>query len=87
MKYSELLKKSKEAINLIKVPFKVKKAKKSLELKIAEAEDEISDGDLAVQEEKSSHPPNWDRIIDKTDERDLLARKLKLLNELKDELF
>jgi hypothetical protein len=87
MKLSELLKAGKEKIEDLKVPFKVKEAKLGLETKINAIELKIAEGENAVQEEKSKFPLDYDKIIKKMDEKELLQRQLKQLQALQSELF
>ena len=70
------------------IPFKVRKAEKSLELKIIEAEADIASKEVAIQTlvtEKTEI--NYDDLINSIDRKELQERKLKQLNELKDQLF
>ncbi len=85
--YEKLLAMGKDAIAAIELPFKVKKEKKNLELKILELEQVIAQNDLAIQQEKSSSPINWDKLIEAINKRDLNDRKLTQLNALEDEMF
>jgi len=85
--YQELLSKGKEAIAALELPFKVKKEKKNLEMKILELEQQIAKDELTIQEQKSSCPINWDKLIDAIDSKSLNDRKLKQLKELETELF
>lgn len=87
MKYKELIAKTKELIEKAQVPFKNAKTEKELELKIIEVESEIATQEFKVEEQKSKHPIDWNIIIDGIDELDLKKRKLKLLNQLQQELF
>lgn len=87
MKYQELILKGKEALDALKAPFIAKKAHKDLEVKILDIEQAIAQADLTIQEQKSSHPVNWDKLIDAIDSKDLLSRKLKQLQEVETELF
>lgn len=85
--YSQLLSKGKEAIAALELPFKVKKEKKNLEMKILELEQEIAKDDLTIQEQKSASPINWEKLIDALDKKALNSRKLKQLQDLETELF
>lgn len=87
MKYIDLIKKGKEALDAIKAPFIAAKAEKDLEVKILDIQQKIAESDLTIQEEKSKNPTNWDLVVDKLDNKDLLGRSLKQLQELKEELF
>ena len=85
--YRELLAKGKEAIAALELPFKIKKEKKNLEMKILELEQEIAKNELTVQEQKSANPINWDKLISSIDTVELSKRKLKQLEKLQEELF
>ena len=49
--YKDLLGKSKEVIAALELPFKVKKEKKNLEMKILELEQEIAKDELTIQDQ------------------------------------
>jgi hypothetical protein len=87
MKYTDLLSKGKEAIAALELPFKVRKERKQLEMKILELEQEIAKCDLTIQEQKSASPVNWDSLISSIDNKALTERKLNQLQELEKELF
>lgn len=85
--YKDLLAKGKEAIAAMELPFKVKKEKKNLEMKILELEQQLSNDDLTIQEQKSANPVDWDSLIKAIDRKSLTERKLKQLQELEKEMF
>jgi len=85
--YSELLSKGKDVIAALELPFKVKKEEKKLEMKILELEQSMATDALTVQEQKSSNPVNWDKLLKAIDQQALNERKLKQLTELQKELF
>ena len=85
--YKDLISKGKEAIAAIELPFKVKKEKKNLEMKILELEQQIAKDELTIQEQKSAQPVNWDNLINAVDTLELNNRKLKQLQALETELF
>ena len=85
--YEQLLSKGKEAIAALELPFKVKKEKKTLEMKILELEQQIAKDELTIQEQKSSNPINWDKLIEAMNNKSLNNRKLNQLQELEKELF
>jgi len=85
--YKELLSKGENAIKALELPFKVKKEKKNLEMKILELEQEVAQDNLTLQEEKSKCPINWDKVIDAIDNLELNKRKLEQLENLQKELF
>ncbi len=86
-KYSELLKMGKEALDLIKIPFEVRKAEKDLEKEVINLEQAIAEQELKIQEAKGTRPLNLRAILDAIDEKDLKERDLKLAQELQKELF
>lgn len=85
--YSKLLKKGKEAVEAMQIPFKVRKAQKDLEMKIIEIEQEIATAELTIEEQQSQHPIDWTKLIDAIDSKELKGRKLKQLKELEGKLF
>jgi hypothetical protein len=85
--YSRLLTKGKEAIATLELPFKVKKERKNLEMKILELEQQIAKDELTIQEQKSAQPINWEALIKAIDSKSLNDRKLLQLQELEKELF
>ncbi len=87
MKYADLLKLGKDAVDAIKAPFKVQKAKKNLESKVIDVEQSIAEAELDVQNAKAKDPIDLDTIVDKIDELDLKKRKLGQLEALQKELF
>ena len=86
-KYSELLKLGKEALDVIKIPFEVRKAEKDMEKEIINYEQKIAEQEMKIQEAKSQRPINLSTILDAIDEKDLLERNLRLASELQKELF
>lgn len=86
-KYSQLLKLGKDAIDLIRIPFEVKKAEKDLEKEIINIEQNIAEQELKIQEAKSQRPLNLRTILNAIDEKDLKERELRLAIELQKELF
>lgn len=85
--YEKLLSKGKEAIAALELPFKVRKEKKNCEMKILELEQQIAKDELTIQEQKSVHPIDWDKLVNAINQRDLNERKLKQLQTLEEELF
>jgi len=85
--YKDLISKGKEAIASIELPFKVRKEKKNLEMKILELEQQIAKDELTIQEQKSKEPVDWDKLINAIDGLQLNNRKLKQLQDLETELF
>lgn len=85
--YEDLLKMGKDAVDALQRPFKVKKEHKNLELKILELESQIAKDDLAIQEQKSANPIDWDTLINAINKKDLNERKLKQLRSLELEMF
>lgn len=87
MKYADILKLGKDALDAIKAPFKVRKAKADLEAKVIVVEQEIAEAELEVQSAKGTDPIDLETIIDKSDTLDLKKRKLGQLKALQEELF
>lgn len=85
--YKDLLAKGKEAVAALELPFKVRKEKKNLEMKILELEQQIAKDELTIQEQKSAHPILWDKLIEALDSQSLNERKLKQLQALETEMF
>lgn len=86
-KYADLLKLGKEALDLIKIPFEVRKAEKDLEKEIINLEQAIAEQDLKIQEAKGKRPLVLKDILNAIDEKDLKERDLRLTQELQKELF
>lgn len=85
--YKDLLKMGKDAVEDLERPFKVRKEKKNLEMKILELEQQIAKDELTIQEQKSKSPIDWDKLIDAIDALGLSQRKLEQLSALEKELF
>lgn len=85
--YKDLLSKGKEAIAALELPFKVKKEKKNLEMKILELEQQIAKDELTIQEQKSACPVNWDKLTEAIDDLQVNNHKLKQLQDLEKEMF
>lgn len=86
-KYQDLLRLGKDALDLIKIPFEVRKAEKDLEKEIINIEQSIAEQELKIQEAKGTRPLNLKSILDAIDSKDLKERELKLAKELQTELF
>jgi hypothetical protein len=87
MKRKDILKQAKEAIKEALIPLKVNKEKRSLELKIAELEEEVANKEEKIQTEKNSDSLDWDAISNAIDDKDWAKRKLDILTKLKEELY
>lgn len=87
MKHIDLIKQTKDVIDGIKAPFISKKAEKGLEMQILEVQEKVASADVTIQEEKSEKSPDWDKIINAIDQKELLERKLRQLEAVKEELF
>lgn len=85
--YEQLLAKGKDAIADIERPFKVRREKKQLEMKILELEAKLAQHDLTIQEQKSANPIDWDKLVKAVDNKELDERKLKQFQGLEVELF
>lgn len=84
----EYLTLAKELIDKAKVPFKVKKDRKALELKIAEVEAEVAEREDRIHELVSDKDGiNWNSVKEAIDRKELKARELKMFNELLEQLF
>ncbi len=86
-KYSDLIKLGKEALDLVKIPFEVRKAEKDLEKELINLEQAIAEQELKIQEAKSTRPLNLKSILEAIDVKDLKERELRLAKELQTELF
>ena len=86
-KYADLLKLGKEALDLIKIPFEVRKAEKDLEKEVINLEQAIAEQEMKIQEAKGVRPLNLKKILEAIDEKDLKERELRLAQELQKELF
>jgi|ERR1044072_1069287 hypothetical protein len=85
--YKDLLSKGKDVIAALELPFKVKKEKKNLEMKILELEQQMAKDELTIQEQKSANPVNWEQLIRAMDAKALNERKLEQMKELEEEMF
>lgn len=86
-KYADLLKMGKEALDLVKIPFEVRKAEKDLEKEIINLEQAIAEQELTIQTAKGQRPLILSNILDAIDKKDLKERELRLATELQKELF
>lgn len=85
--YATLLEKSKEAIDKIKIPFKVREARLQVEGKINDYELKIAECDLRIEEIKSAHPLQIDTLTEALDDKAITERKLEQLRDINEELF
>lgn len=85
--YKEILKFSKEKIQDALAPIRAVQAKKQAELKIAELDEKIATKESHIQEICSSHPLNFDKLIEAQDELCLMERRKKQLEKIIKELF
>ena len=83
----DLLSKGKEALEAIKLPFKIRSERKTLEQWILEKETRIAELEYKIQEAKGKDEIKVDGILDMIDELDLLKRRLKQGQELMVELY
>jgi hypothetical protein len=86
-KYAELIRMGKDALDAVKAPFEVRRAKKDLEKAIIDIEQEIAELELDIVKAKSGKPFKLDVILIAIDAKDLKQRELKLAVELQEELF
>ena len=87
MKYLDLIKTAKEAVEAIKAPFIAKKNELKLEQEINELESKIAEADLEIQNQKMSKEVSWSKVREALDDKALLERQLKQMQDLKKELF
>lgn len=87
MKRIDLIKLSKELLNDLQAPFKVRKDKKSLESWIIDKEQKVAELENEIQELKGSKDFSADKILDAQDDLELTQRRLKQGQELLEELF
>ena len=83
----QLLSIGKEALEAIKLPFKIRSEKKTLEQWILDKESLIAEAEYKIQEAKGEEKLDVDKILDKIDDLDLLKRRLKQGEDLMVELF
>jgi len=84
---TKLLKCTEDAKKALVTPFKVQKEKKQLESFILDREQQIAEFESDIEELKAADELNIDRIINKRDDIDIEKRRLKLAQELMEELF
>lgn len=82
-----ILKKTDEAIEAIKLPFKIKKEKKELEKWILNKEEEMATLELKIADLKSSKDISIDKLLDIIDDLDLTKRRLIQGEYLLEELY
>ena len=87
MKRSDLLKLGDDALKAIKLPFQLRKEKKSIESWILDYEEKVATLDAEIVEIKAEEKLNVDSILDKIDDKDLAERRLKQGEDLMRELF
>jgi hypothetical protein len=86
-KLEQLYKLSKEALDLIKLPFEIAKVKKDLEREIITIEQEIAELHQKEEEATAARPFKLQTILDAQDDIELAERKLKQANKLLEKLF
>lgn len=84
---ADLLRKAKEVIEEINLPFKINKEKKQLEIWILTKEERIASMEQKIQELKTSKELNIDTLLSNVDSLDLEKRKLKQGTDLLKELY
>jgi len=85
-KYIDRLK-NVESVEAEKLSFHNRKAQKSLESKIIDFEEELTDLDIALNKAYSTFPFNVDKAIDAEDKKALIGRKLEQAQRMLKELF
>lgn len=85
-KYIDRLK-NVESVEAEKLSFHNRKAQKSLESKIIDFEEEVTDLDIALNKAYSTFPFNVDKAIEAEDKKALINRKLEQARKMLSELF
>lgn len=83
----ELLSIGKEALEAIKLPFKIKSEKKSLEQWILDKQAAIAVKEYDITAAKQDKELNVDKILDMVDDLDIMKRRLAQGEDLMVELF
>lgn len=86
-KYSALLKLTDDALDLIKHPIQVKKAKNSLQKELIEMEEQIGDLTLRINEAEAKYPFDIKAILAAEDEKALKERELEQAQAVMARLF
>jgi hypothetical protein len=76
-----------DSVEAEKLSFHNRKAQKSLESKIIDFEEELTDLDIALNKAYSTFPFNVDKAIDAEDKKALVTRKLDQAKRMLAELF
>jgi len=87
MKRSELLKMSEDAIIAVKIPFKIRKERKSLESYVLDYEEKVATLESDISDLKAKENLDVGKILDLIDDKDLAERRLKQGEALLEELF
>ena len=86
-KYIDILQLGKEALEAIKRPFAVKKAKKQVELRILDEQEKLDGIGIRELEVLEVFPLNLDSLISLDDERLIANKNLKQLESILKERF
>ena len=86
-KREQYLKATKEAIKLVKLPFKLRKEKKQLESWVIDREEDVATLENDIVELQSNETLDVDNILNKEDDLVLLKRRLDQGEKLYGELF
>ena len=76
-----------ESVEAEKLNFSNRKAQKSLESKIIDFEEELTDLDIVLNKTLSTFPFNVDKTIEAEDKKALVGRKLAQAQKMLKELF
>ena len=76
-----------ESVEAEKLNFSNRKAQKSLESKIIDFEEELTDLDIVLNKTLSTFPFNVDKAIEAEDKKALVGRKLAQAQKMLKELF
>jgi hypothetical protein len=85
--YSALLKLGEDAIDALKHPIQVKKAKNSLQKELIQMEEEIGDLSLKISDAESQYPFDIKAILKAEDEKALKERELEQATAVMARLF
>jgi hypothetical protein len=85
--YKDALSMSKEALDAIKVPIKVRRARKRAELKMLELEERKATLETELQDLCTKDELNFEYIIEKQDSLGLVERQLKQYAKIIEQMF
>jgi hypothetical protein len=85
--FEEILKLSKEAVDALMAPIRANKVKAKANLKVAEIEEQKATLEAAIHEMCASKNVDFDNVVDKMDEYDLLVRRQTQFGDIVKQLF